>query len=74
MTLFNKKEFEHENIDKKCNSCMFRERWAMGIGLETSQYCSVRPSNRTKNGLLKIKASDAACPKYFHSITKPKLK
>ena len=72
MTLFNDEDFHHKHIDKKCNSCIFRERWAMG--LSTIQYCAAKASNKTKYRLTKIKASDTACPKYIHSTTKPKIK
>ncbi len=62
MKLFDDAPFTHKNADKTCRSCKFRERWQMG--LSTIQYCGINSSNRTENGLLKIKAKDRACPKY----------
>lgn len=45
-----------------CRSCDNRERWQCGGSV--IQYCGVRKSNRTENGLLKIKVTDVACPLY----------
>ena len=45
-----------------CNSCEHRQRWQCNS--KVFQYCGVRKSNRTENGLLKIKCKDAACPLY----------
>jgi hypothetical protein len=45
-----------------CNSCEHRQRWECNS--KVFQYCGVRKSNRTNNGLLKIKCKDAACPLY----------
>jgi hypothetical protein len=45
-----------------CNSCEHRQRWQCNS--KVFQYCGVRKSNRTQNGLLKIKCKDAACPLY----------
>jgi hypothetical protein len=45
-----------------CNSCEHRQRWECNS--KVFQYCGVRKSNRTDNGLLKIKCKDAACPLY----------
>ena len=45
-----------------CNSCVNRQRWACNS--KVFQYCSVQKSNRTANGLLKIKCKDAACQVY----------
>jgi hypothetical protein len=45
-----------------CNSCQNRQRW--GAGNKVIQYCGVRKSNRTENGLLKIKCKDQACTMY----------
>lgn len=47
-----------------CNSCEHRQRWQCNS--KVFQYCGVRKSNRTDNGLLKIKCKDAACPLYKH--------
>jgi hypothetical protein len=50
--------------DKKltCLSCKHRQRWECNSVVV--QYCGVRKSNRTENGLLKIKCKDAACVAY----------
>jgi len=45
-----------------CLTCVHRERHECGDSI--IQYCGVRKSNRTENGLLKIKCKDAACPAY----------
>jgi hypothetical protein len=45
-----------------CNTCMHRQRWECNG--KVFQYCGIRKSNRTENGLLKIKCKDAACPLY----------
>ncbi len=45
-----------------CNSCEHRQRWQCNS--KVFQYCGVRKSNRTENGLLKIKCKDAACALY----------
>jgi len=47
-----------------CNTCEHRQRWQCNS--KVFQYCGVRKSNRTENGLLKIKCKDAACPLYKH--------
>jgi hypothetical protein len=45
-----------------CNSCEHRQSWQCGS--KVFQYCGVRKSNRTINGLQKIKCKTAACPIY----------
>ncbi|WP_338761934.1 hypothetical protein WAF17_16580 [Bernardetia sp. ABR2-2B] len=62
MKLFDDTPFKHKHYDKTCRSCKFRERHQMGLSI--IQYCGITPSNRTENGLFKIKAKDRACPKY----------
>jgi len=52
--------------DKFCRSCANRERWACGGKI--IQYCGVRKSNRTDNGLMKIKVTMPACEFYKESI------
>jgi len=57
---------ENENWNKHqgltCNSCEHRQRWKCNS--KVFQYCGVRKSNRTHNGLLKIKCKDGACSLY----------
>jgi hypothetical protein len=43
-----------------CNSCEHRQRWECNS--KVFQYCGVRKSNMTDNGLLKIKCKTDACP------------
>jgi len=45
-----------------CNSCEYRERHECGS--KVFQYCGNRRSNRTANGLLKIKCKTVACSLY----------
>ena len=46
-------------ITNTCKDCEHRQRWICNSKL--FQYCGLRKSNRTNNGLLKIKCKDAAC-------------
>ena len=61
----NLKLFEAEKTNKvynksyTCRYCSNRERWQCGS--KVIQYCKVRVSKRTSNGLLKIKCKDKAC-------------
>ena len=59
-TLF---QFENPNANKTCRTCMHRERWCLGP-VRVGQYCGVRSSGRTSNGLLKIKVTNPACGFY----------
>lgn len=45
-----------------CRTCAHRERWKCGGSI--IQYCGVRKSNRTFNGLLKIKVTNPRCELY----------
>lgn len=45
-----------------CRTCKHRQRWQCGGSI--IQYCGVRKSNRTFNGLLKIKVTNPACAAY----------
>lgn len=56
--LFNVPEIKQDNTNK-CLNCINRERWQCNS--KVFQYCKVRKSNRTSNGLLKIKCKDVAC-------------
>lgn len=47
---------------KTCKTCKHRERWECGSKI--IQYCGIRKSNRTANGLLKIKAKNPSCYMY----------
>lgn len=42
-----------------CRNCKYRERWECGSKIIS--YCSKRHSNRTNNGLLKVKCNSPAC-------------
>ena len=62
MKLFNEDEFKPNkpfNSVFTCKFCEHRQRWECNS--KVFQYCGVRKSNRTDNGLLKIKCKDAAC-------------
>lgn len=48
--------------DKTCRTCANRQRWQCGGSW--IQYCVARKSNRTHNGLLKIKVTNPACELY----------
>jgi len=50
-----------------CNSCEHRQRHQCNS--KVFQYCGIRKSNRTNNGLLKIKCKTIACP-FYKSICK----
>lgn len=54
-------EVEEKTIEttNTCKDCEHRQRWECNS--KVFQYCGVRKSNRTNNGLLKIKCKDAAC-------------
>lgn len=47
---------------KFCRTCKHRERGARGDSI--IQYCGVRKSGRTFNGLMKIKVTNPACVAY----------
>jgi hypothetical protein len=59
-SIFHKDEVKKTNLT--CNTCEHRQRWACNSKI--FQYCGVRQSNRTNNGLLKIKCKDTACSLY----------
>ena len=48
---------------KTCRTCFHRQRWCLGP-VRVGQYCGVRSSGRTHNGLLKIKVTNRACGFY----------
>lgn len=50
------------NAGKTCRTCVNRQSWQCGG--RVIQYCGIHRSNRTDNGLLKIKVTDASCPAY----------
>nr|DAM55287.1 MAG TPA: hypothetical protein [Caudoviricetes sp.] len=70
-TLFDIREFEgtsaplmpkHRWLEENgytCRHCNHRQRWECGGSI--IQYCGVRRSNRTENGLLHIKVTNKAC-------------
>lgn len=49
------------NMDATCRTCKNRERWKADYETKATQYCGKRKSNRTHNGLLKIKVTNPAC-------------
>ena len=55
--------FEDLQVNKNtCKDCEHRQRHQCGGSV--IQYCGVRSSNRTENGLLKIKCKTPACHKF----------
>ena len=58
MKLFEIEE-KKDIITNTCRTCEHRQRWECGSKI--IQYCAKRKSNRTDNGLLKIRAKDTAC-------------
>lgn len=63
ISLFN--EIQESN-NLTCNTCEHRQRWQCNS--KVFQYCGIRKSNRTTNGLLKIKCKDIACPLYTPAL------
>lgn len=56
-----------KNIAKQtCRDCIHRQRWECGSMIIS--YCEITRSNRTQNGLKKIKASSPACDYYKKEI------
>jgi len=56
--------------NKTCKDCLHRQRWECNS--KVFQYCGITKSNRTYNGLLKIKCKTTACGKFEQ--TKPETK
>lgn len=58
--------FNIESVENKptsfCKTCVHREPWQCGS--KVIQYCKKRKSNRTTNGLLKIKVNMPSCASY----------
>jgi len=67
MCLFDIPEVELPKPTAFCRTCKHRQRWQCGGSI--IQYCGVRKSNRTFNGLLKIKVTNLACPAYEADTT-----
>jgi len=61
-------EIEEKPLDVKntCRNCENRQRWECNS--KVFQYCGVRKSNRTNNGLLKIKCKDNACSLFIQEV------
>ena len=49
----------HAGTGRRCNECRHGHGWHCGS--KVIWYCHARRSNRTDNGLLKIKARQGAC-------------
>ena len=83
-TLFDVREFEgtpapltpkHRWLEENgytCRQCKHRQRWECESGVRIIQYCGVRRSNRTENGLLHIKVTNKAC--YMFELEGKKIK
>lgn len=64
-TLFENEDLQVKNkidVSLTCNSCENRQRHQCNS--KVFQYCGIRKSNRTNNGLLKIKCKTIACNLY----------
>jgi beta-lactamase superfamily II metal-dependent hydrolase len=57
--LFDITESNSKENKNTCKDCKHRERWQCNS--KVFQYCKVRKSKRTQNGLLKIKCKDKSC-------------
>jgi hypothetical protein len=66
--LFNIDPTEPQKASDTCRHCVHRQRWECGGTI--IQYCGVRKSNRTENGLKKIKVTDPACPAFEKETNK----
>lgn len=61
-SLFSNDEIDEVRPSKFCRTCQHRQRWRCGGSI--IQYCGVRKSNRTFNGLMKVQAKFPACAAY----------
>lgn len=59
-------EEENKKLTSSCKDCEHRQRHECNS--KVFQYCGVRKSNRTNNGLLKIKCKDVCCPLFKEII------
>lgn len=55
-----------EESTETCRTCKNRQTWQCNS--KAFQYCGIRNSNRTSNGLLKIKCKNKACELYENDI------
>lgn len=55
-----------KKLTRFCRTCKHRQPWECGA--RVIQYCGVRKSNRTYNGLLKIKVTNPACMAYEEGL------
>lgn len=62
MCLFNIEPIIVEKPKITCRTCKHIERWACGGSYFF--YCNKRKSNKTGNGLLKVRCKDEACALY----------
>ncbi len=49
-----------------CRTCIHRQRWECGS--KVISYCRVRKSNRTFNGLQKVKCNQQSCSQYVKTL------
>ena len=59
--------FKIISTDKTCRECQHRQRWQCGGRI--IQYCGMTSSNRTINGLKKIKVTRVACHNFKENLT-----
>lgn len=55
-------EFDKKTRVNTCRDCGHREVWTYTNMIIS--YCNARPSNRTANGMEKVRAKDPACHRY----------
>jgi hypothetical protein len=55
---------------EKCAECAYIQRWAAGGSF--FHYCGARKSNKTDNGLLKVKCKSPACDNFHVGIKETK--
>lgn len=62
MELFDNQILTSNKVVETCRTCEHRERHQFNNTV--IQYCGIRKSNRTDNGLLKIKCKNVSCEVY----------
>lgn len=69
-TLFDFEQLSDKKSEPKafCRTCEHIQKWECGGSYFF--YCGVRKSNRTQNGLLKVKCKNEACNAYKERVKK----
>jgi len=61
MNLFPNKPQPKTEQKHFCRNCKHAQKWEVSRSGKTLYYCGIRKSNRTFNGLQKIRLKDEAC-------------